>query len=349
MPLALQKPRRLVAGDRIAVVSPSWGGPRTLPDRYAEGKRQLEETFGLEVVDMPHTLASAEDLAAHPEWRAADLHQAFADPRIAGVFASIGGDDAIRLLPHLDLDVIRRNPKIFLGFSDTTAIHLACFAAGLTSFYGPSIMAGFAENAGMHAYTVESLRKTLFSSQPPGLVALNTAGWTTERTDWSDPAAQSKPRTLNPAAPPKILQGSGIARGPLIGGCAEVLEMVKGSAWWPTPDKWDGAILFYETSEDAPPAKFVRYWLRNYAALGILPRLSGILLARPDTMGDANYEEQLETTLVESLAEAGLENLPVLSGLDFGHTMPMLTLPYGATAEIDCTNATLSITTAGVT
>ncbi|MDV3250045.1 LD-carboxypeptidase [Devosia sp. BK] len=164
MPLALQKPRRLVPGDRIAVVSPSWGGPGTLPQRYAAGKRQLGETFGLQVVDMPHTLASAEDLAAHPEWRAADLHQAFADPSIAGIFASIGGDDSIRLLPHLDLDIIRRNPKVFLGFSDTTTIHLACLAAGLASFYGPSIMAGFAENGGMHAYTVDSLRKT--SSRP---------------------------------------------------------------------------------------------------------------------------------------------------------------------------------------
>lgn len=349
MPLALQNPRRLGPGDRIAVVSLSWGGPGTVPQRYAAGKRQLEETLGLTVVDMPHTMASADNLAARPEWRAADLHQAFADPSIAGVFASIGGDDSIRLLPHLDLDIIRKNPKVFLGFSDTTVIHLACLSAGLASFYGPSIMAGFAENGGMHAYTIESLRKTLFLPEPPGLIPTNTDGWTTERTDWSDPIAQSKPRVLNLASPPKILQGTGIARGPLIGGCAEVLEMAKGTAWWPSLDAWDGAILFYETSEDAPPAKFIRYWLRNYAAQGILSRLNGILLARPDTLGDPTYQQQLETAVTDILAEAGLQNLPVLSGLDFGHTMPMLTLPYGATAEIDCSSASLSITTAGVT
>ncbi|MDV3250044.1 hypothetical protein DevBK_01730 [Devosia sp. BK] len=125
--------------------------------------------------------------------------------------------------------------------------------------------------------------------------------------------------------------------------------MVKGTAWWPSLEAWDGAMLFYETSEDAPPAKFIRYWLRNYAALGILNRLNGILLARPDPLGDPTYQKQLETVVTDILAETGLPNLPVLSGLDFGHTMPMLTLPYGAIAEIDCANASLSITTSGVT
>ena len=154
MALTLQRPKRLSSGDRIAVVSPSWGGPGTFPHRYQAGRQQLEEVFGLEVIEMPHALASADFVSAHPELRAADLHQAFADPTISGIFASIGGDDAIRLLPHLNLDLIRQNPKVFLGFSDTTAIHLACLTAGLTSFYGPSIMAGFAENGGMHDYTV---------------------------------------------------------------------------------------------------------------------------------------------------------------------------------------------------
>ena len=79
---------------------------------------------------MPHALAPPDFVSAHPELRATDLHQAFADPTISGIFASIGGDDAIRLLPHLNLDVIRHNPKVFLGFSDTTAIHLACLVNG---------------------------------------------------------------------------------------------------------------------------------------------------------------------------------------------------------------------------
>lgn len=244
--------------------------------------------------------------------------------------------------------MIRRNPKVFLGFSDTTAIHLACLAAGLSTFYGPSVMAGFAENGGMHAYTIESLKRTLFDARPPGLVPPNTLGWTEERLDWSNAALQTQKRRLSPATPPAMLQGAGSVRGPLIGGCAEVLEMTKGTAWWPSISQWQGAILFYETSEDAPSPTFIRYWLRNYAAQGILQSLGGILLARPASCGDATYRARLEAAVTDCLAEAGLTQLPVLSGLDFGHTQPMLTLPYGATAEIDCATASLTIVTAGV-
>lgn len=348
MPNALRKPPALVAGDRVAAVSPSWGGPGTFPQRYKAGKQQLEAAFGLSVVEMAHTLADADWISANPRARADDLMAAFADPSIAGIFCTIGGDDSIRLLPYLDLAVIRDNPKVFLGFSDTTSLHLACFAAGLTSFYGPSIMAGFAENGGMHDYTADGVRRALFSTEPAGLVPVNSEGWTAERLDWGDPALQGQRRVLQPADPVRVLQGKGVAQGHLLGGCIEVLEMIKGTAWWPGLDAWRGAILFIETSEEAPAPEFLRYWLRNYAAQGILEVLNGILLARPDPKGDEHYRGKLEQVVMSVLAESGLADLPVLSGLDFGHTQPMLTLPYGVQADIDCTSGRLSILEAGV-
>ncbi|KKB82897.1 peptidase S66 [Devosia limi DSM 17137] len=345
---ALIKPKRLQPGDRIAAVSPSWGGPGTVPERYGAGKRQLEAALGVEVVEMAHTLAPADWVAGNPKARAEDLMAAFADPSIAGIVASIGGEDSIRLLPYLDREVIRANPKVFLGFSDTTSLHMACYTAGLASFYGPSIMAGFAENGGMHDYTLAALRKALIEVAPIGEIPINHEGWTSERTDWSAPAVQAQRRVLRPAETPRVLQGEGVVRGHLLGGCAEVLEMVKDTAWWPNAADWRGAILFLETSEDAPPAHFIRYWLRNYAAKGILGGLAGILLARPDPQGDEGYRARIEAAVVDVLAEAALTELPVLSGLDFGHTQPMLTLPFGAIAEIDCASATLRVLEAGV-
>jgi muramoyltetrapeptide carboxypeptidase LdcA involved in peptidoglycan recycling len=267
---SLVKPRRLAPGDRIAAVSPSWGGPGAYPGRYAAGKRQFEAEFGITIVEMAHTLASPDWVRANPRARAEDLMAAFADPTIAGIVATIGGDDAIRLLPHLDLAVIRRNPKPFIGFSDTTALHLACWAAGLTSFYGPSLMAGFGENGGMHRLTADGVRRALFETEPIGRIGQNEEGWTTERLDWGDAALQSRRRVLHPADPPRMLQGSGTVSGHLLGGCAEVLEMAKGTGWWPPLSAWDGAILFYETSEEAPPPDSVRRWLRNFGAQGIL-------------------------------------------------------------------------------
>ncbi|MCA1736921.1 MAG: LD-carboxypeptidase, partial [Actinobacteria bacterium] len=86
----------------------------------------LEETFGVRVVEIPHTMADPDFLATHPEARADDLMAAFADPDIDGIVASIGGDDSIRILRRLDLGVIRDSPKVFCGYSDSTITHAAC-------------------------------------------------------------------------------------------------------------------------------------------------------------------------------------------------------------------------------
>jgi muramoyltetrapeptide carboxypeptidase LdcA involved in peptidoglycan recycling len=305
----LVKPQALKAGDRVAIVSTSWGGPAVFPHRYEAGKRYLADVFELEPVEMPHALREAGWLDRNPQARAQDIHAAFADPSIKGVIASIGGDDAIRLIPHIDLNVIADNPKVFLGYSDPAVLHFGCLKAGLGSFYGPTIMAGFAENGGMHAYAESSLRKAIFQTDPIGEVVPNRDGWTVEHLPWNDPESQNRRRRLTPSTGPRTLLGTGIVRGHLIGGCAEVLEMLKGSDWWPPPDYWNGAILFYETSEEAPPPTLVLRSLRNFAAHGILSRLAGIALGRPGGPVDEAYRKGQEDAVVRALAEAGLEHL----------------------------------------
>lgn len=96
------KPSKLNPGDKVATISPSGGGPSVFPQRYQAGVRHLETEFGLEVVEMLHTLKDANWLAHNPKARADDLMQAFSDPSIKGIITTIGGDDSIRLLPYLD-------------------------------------------------------------------------------------------------------------------------------------------------------------------------------------------------------------------------------------------------------
>jgi len=218
------KPRKLRRGDKVAAVTLSWGGPAEFPARYQAGKRQLQDEFGVTVVEMPNTLRDDAWLYRHPQARADDLMQAFADPSIAGIISTIGGDDSIRLLPFLDLDVIRAHPKVFMGYSDTTITLMAGFQAGLVTFYGPAIMSGFAENGGMFPYMVDSVRRTLFSSAPIGRVAPNTEGWTVEFLDWAEPENQARRRKLTRSTGWKFLQGSGVRRGRLVGGCLEVFD-----------------------------------------------------------------------------------------------------------------------------
>lgn len=331
------KPRRLERGDKVATVSLSWGGPGAIAHRYEAGKQQLEEEFGVQVVEMPHTLADPQWIAQHPQARAEDLMQAFRDPGIKAIFSTIGGDDSIRLLPYLDLGVIAANPKIFMGYSDTTVTHFACYRAGLVSFYGPSIMAGFGENVEMFPYMVHSVRRTLFNAEAPGQIKPNEDGWTVELLDWNNPQNQSRRRKLNPAMDWRYLQGQGVHRGHLLGGCLEVLDWLRGTAFWPDIEAWEGAILFIETSEEAPSPDDVARQLRVLAAIGILQRLAGILFGRPGGEIPVRQFEEYDEALLQVVArEEGLDSLPIISRMDFGHTDPMFVLPYGVQAEIDC-------------
>ena len=112
------KPKRLKRGDKIAIVSLSWGGlgDAKLIHKYGIAKERLERDFGLNVVAMPHALKGSEFVYAHPELRAKDLMDAFSDSSIKGIFCAIGGDDSVRLLPYIDYEIIRNNPKIFGSF-----------------------------------------------------------------------------------------------------------------------------------------------------------------------------------------------------------------------------------------
>ncbi|MCI5498424.1 MAG: LD-carboxypeptidase [Clostridiales bacterium] len=120
-------------------------GDDTLIHKYSIAKNRLENEFGFVVTCMPHALKGIELIAKNPQLRAQDLMDAFQDPSVCAIFCSIGGDDTIRTLPYINLDIIRNHPKIFMGYSDTTIHHFMLHKAGLVSFYGPSILCEFGE------------------------------------------------------------------------------------------------------------------------------------------------------------------------------------------------------------
>jgi len=328
------KPRPLHPGDRVAAISLSRGWPGVYPAAYRDGKRQLEEAFGIQVIESRHALADTDWLAAHPEARAADLMEVLKDPSIQGIISTIGGDDSIRMLPFLDLSVIRENPKIFLGYSDTTISHFAFLKAGVTSFYGPSIMGGFDENSGLLSYTAESVRQVLFGSIAPEPISPNTEGWTCAPFAWEDEKRNQKPRQLQPCSGWQWLQGRGQHRGHLIGGCLEAVDWLRGTPVWPELSVWRNSILFLEISEDEPSPTAVVLMLRALAATGALREARGVLFGRP--FGDPAKFEAYDHAFLQVLGELGLSSLPLVTRMDFGHTDPKFIVPYGIEAEIDC-------------
>ena len=140
-----QKPARLQPGDTVAVLSLSWGGPSVYPNVFDLGLMNLRELLGVEIKEYPTTRMAKNDLYRRPERRADDLNAAFADPDVKAIVSSIGGDDSVRLLPYLDTPTIAARPKILMGFSDTTITLAYANQQGLVTFYGPSVLAGFAQ------------------------------------------------------------------------------------------------------------------------------------------------------------------------------------------------------------
>ena len=329
----LNKAKKLNPGDRVATVSLSWGGAgdEAIRARYFKGKKRLEEHFNLEVVEMPHTLAGSRYLYEHPEARASDWMDAFLDPQIKGIFSTIGGDDTIRLLPHIDFDVIRNNPKIFVGYSDSTVNHLMCYKAGLSSFYGPAVLSDFAENVSMPDYTIDCVKKTLFCDRIIGDLP-PAPTWSAERLEWLE-ENENIQRSFQPNTGYECLQGEGRATGPLIGGCLEVFDWLRGTMLFPDLEDFDGAILFFETSEDCPDPELLRFMLRPLGAMGVLERINGMIWGKP--YGERFYEAY-KAVIASVLSEYGRHEMPVLYNLSFGHCEPKFTLPYGAVAAIDC-------------
>lgn len=327
-----RRPPRLKAGDTVAAISLSSGLAHRFPHRYEAGKRQFQEAFGVDVVEAPHALHSDAFLKNNPEARADDLHWALTDPEVDGIVSTIGGDDSVRLLQHLDLDLIRDNPKALLGFSDTTTVLTAFLEAGVHAFYGPSLMTDLAENGGLHPYARRSLRDALFDGRPTTWAP--APEWTDRFLDWADPDNQAIARDFQPNPGWSWLQGVDVVEGHLIGGCVEVLELMKGTPWWPPARLWDGAVLLLETSEEAPPPRWVGRWLLNYAHQGILQRLAALLVGRPMRYSPQQVAELREQVL-EAVTDAGREDLPVVMNLDIGHTSPQMTVPLGSRVRVD--------------
>lgn len=339
------RPPRLQPGDLIAAVSLSSGAAALFPARYEAGKRQLAQQFGLSVIEAPHALASDAFLRQNPQARAADLHWALTNPEVKGMISTIGGDDSVRVLPHLDPQLIRDNPKVFMGFSDTTNPLLAFLSAGVHAFHGPAFMTDLAETGGMKPFVSASLRAALFEAKPHELK--QAPEWTEEFLDWADPNSHDRARRFVPSEGWRWLQGSGASQGHLLGGSLEVLQMLNGTRWWPAEDLWRGAILFLETSEEVPPPRVVAQALSNYGAQGILNHAQGLLLARPMRYS-LEDRFRLDEEVLRVLAEYGRSDLPVVTNLDIGHTSPQLTLPLGVETKIDVTNRRIQLLASAV-
>ena len=237
------------------------------------------------------------------------------------------------MVPYLDLDLIAAHPKVFTGYSDTTINHLAFGKAGVGSFYGMAVLSTAAENGGIAAFSADSFRATVMSAEPIGELARRRNG---PRSCWTGPGRSC--RTGGGAGCPTTAgcgcRAASRCRGRSIGGCLEVLAMAIGTEIWPDLADFEGAVLHLEISNERPPQLQVVAWLRQFAALGIVERISALLFSRPEGMSLRDTLALYEA-IRDELVVAGRPDLPFVANLDYGHSSPMGVLPLGRQLLVD--------------
>jgi muramoyltetrapeptide carboxypeptidase LdcA involved in peptidoglycan recycling len=332
--IIMKKVKKLKPGSKIAIISPSNGLPHKYPDIYELGLKNLREVLGFKIVELPTARMSTEELYNNPKLRADDINRAFEDESVDGIIASIGGYESVRILKYLDKDIILNNPKLIMGFSDSTAFLSYLNKLGLVTFYGPSVMAGFAQLNSLPVEFQEHLKSFLFSNEIPYSYP-SYQKWTNGYKDWNNKKVLGECTEFMDNNGWNFLQKGKKVQGKLWGGCIEVLEFLKATDYWPDKDFWNDKILFFETSEDKPLPDNVGYMLRNYGIQGALERIKGIMFGRPK---DYSEEEKQElNTLVMNIMrkEFNVTDIPVVMNVDFGHTDPKIILPLGCEVEID--------------
>lgn len=330
----MKKVKKLSPGSRIAIISPSNGLPYKYPDIYELGLRNLKEALGFEIVEYPTARMSTEELYNNPKLRAEDINRAFGDESIDGIISSIGGYEAVRILKYLDKEVILKNPKLIMGFSDATAFLAYLNKLGLVTFYGPSVMAGFAQLKSLPIEFKEHLKSFIFGDVIPYSYS-SYKKWTNGYKDWRNKELLGECTDFMDNNGWDFLQKGSRVQGRLWGGCIEVLEFIKGTDYWPEKEFWDDKILFFETSEEKPLPDNVGYMLRNYGIQGVLERVKGIMFGRPKDYSEDEKQELYTIVMNIMEKEFNVTNIPVVMNVDFGHTDPKIILPLGCMVDID--------------
>ena len=328
------KPPKLVPQDSVGIVSPASAFFTIHEPALQRGVAHLEKA-GLHVQLAPHTLDQRQHLNPPVQHRAEDLNQMFADPEIKAIFCLSGGSGVNAVLPLLDWEQIERSPKIVMGYSAITALLIGLYTkVDLVTFHGPMILNGFSEYPQPFAYTWQSLEQMLFKAEPVGTLK-PPAQWTDAYT------SEDQPRTMKTNPGWRWLR-AGKASGPLIGGNLSVMLTLVGTPYW-APLR--GAILCVEeVNFGSGLLRKIDESLAQCQQMGLFDQISGLVIGKVNELSEEE-EKLFESLILEYTADS---DLPILTGADFGHTAPQLTLPIGIQASLDSQQDRFSIDEAAV-
>ncbi len=304
-------PPRLRLGNTVGLIAPASSDN---DPQHLENAQHTVRGMGLVPRLGRHVSDQYGYLSGTDEDRAADINAMFADDEVRAIFAVRGGWGSARILPLLDWDLIRAHPKLLIGYSDITALHLAFAArAGFPTIHAPNISGRWNDISWTSLWRLAFTGETPVLGEAPGQ----------DRT-------QDRWRTATVT--------SGKARGRLLGGNLTVLSTLMGTPWMPD---FDGAILFLEDVREAEYR--IDRMMTQLALSGMLDRLSGVVFGQCTrcTSGEPEYAGfTVPDILIHHLSRLGV---PVFSGANIGHVSNQLSLPVGAEVEMNADAGTIEL------
>ncbi|MBY8074443.1 LD-carboxypeptidase [Vibrio fluvialis] len=323
-------PKALKVGDKIGFFSPSSPVTAFAPNRFKRAKSCLESQ-GFELVEGYLTGCSDSYRSGSILERAEELNRLIRDPDVRCIMSTIGGSNSNSLLPYIDYDALRNDPKIIIGYSDATALLLGIYAqTGLVTFYGPALVASFGEFPPLVEETLKSFLEIL-CSESDSYRYIMPSSWTDVMHDW-ETQDSSKSTYTNEWQ----FLGGGQVRGRIIGGNLNTMAGIWGSQYMPNIELGD--ILFIEDS-----LKGIETVERSFAhlmACGVFEKIGAIVLGKHELFNDKGTGRTPLDVLLEVLNG---KNIPILYGFDSCHTHPMLVTPLGVQVLIDFDNQTIGL------
>ena len=309
----------LSKGAHVRVVAPSSSGLSIGENNLRETAALFEKRTGLQVTFAKHVFTAVRLGSASVTNRLADLHEAFKDSSVDAIITVTGGFNANELLDGIDYQLIKKHPKPLIGYSDITALLNAIYQhTGVVTYHGPHL-----SSFGMKDYfsqTNKYFQKALFSKEP---YAFTPSTFYTDDKWWEDQLTRDKKvasgwQVINP----------GVATGRVLGGNLSTFALLQGTTHF--PDLQD-TILFLEEDYLVDAQLFNRL----VQSLAQQPGFSGVQAIVIGRFQDAS--QVTHTHLQEMFLTTPFKDLPVLAGVDFGHTNPNFTFPIGAQARVQAT------------
>lgn len=321
----------LKKGDSIGVFSSSSPITKTSPNRTKRAIEYLEDK-GFKVVKGSLTGKSDYYRSGSIKERVEELNSLIRNPNVRCIMSTIGGMNSNSLLPYIDYEAFKKDPKIIIGYSDVTAILLGIYAkTGISTYYGPALVASFGELEPYVSETYKYFKNILMDEiQYPYEVKMPKF-WTDEYINW-----ETQDRSKAPVDNSLITVNDGVCEGRLIGGNLNTMMGIWGTEYMHEINKGD--ILFIEDSlKDCATIE------RSFSLLklsGVFDKISGIILGKHELFNDNGTGRKPYEILLEVMGDT---KIPFLADFDCCHTHPMITLPIGCKVKLDATNKKIFI------